>query len=245
MKKIIFSLFAIMLLFNITIAQDKNSTYDWPVKPGMPEWKELQTHDEMLAILQIQADILNGMTTKNLVETCLNYPLFPDIWAFNSYQEGIDKAIAGFNGFQELIKCKDAGKELLLRYQKINLADLDNKKTYNEQGDFIMKICKLEVLLSQPIVLQNMSKSDRILLLKNLLDKNKVILVDGRYSVFSYESNSFLAVRILSVENSTLLNEKLKEDKDFEQFFKQGSSSTIEIIDDIVEMSNSFLAGGD
>lgn len=242
MQKVILSLLAVMLLFNITTAQDKSPVYDWPIKPGTPEWKALQTHDEMLAVLQIPVNILNKMSTEDLVETCLNYPLFPDIWAFNSYQDGIDKAIAGFNGLRELIKHTDVGKELLKRYKKINLAELNNKKTDNEQWGFKIEVCKLEALLSQYAILQNMTKSDRILLLRNALDKNKIIQKSGNYSFYSYESNSFLAVRILSVENLELLNKKLKDDKNFKQFFDQGTGITPELINDIVELSNLFLS---
>jgi hypothetical protein len=242
MQKIILSLFAVMLLLNITTAQDKSTVYDWPIKPGTTEWKALQTHDEMLAVLQIPVNIFNNMSTEDLVETCLNYPLFLDIWAFNSYQDGIDKAIASFNGFQELIKRPEAGKELLQRYQKINLSELGNKKTDIEKWKFKMQVCKLEALLSQYMILKNMPKFDRLSLLKYSLDKNKIILGSDEYSFFSYESNSFLAVKILSMENSEILNKKLKEDKNFEQFFKQGTGTTMEMINDIVEMSNLFLS---
>jgi len=242
MQKIILSLFVVMLLLNITIAQGKSSVYDWPIKPGTPEWKALQTHDEMLAVLQIPVAILNKMSTEELVETCLNYPLFLDIWAFNSYQDGIDKAIAGFNGFQELIKRTLVGEELLKRYQKINMADIDNKKTEIEKWEFKMPVCKLEALLSQYVILKNMSKTNRLSLLRNLLDKNKVILKNGEYSFISYESNPYVAVRIMSIDNSELLNKKLREDKDFNEFFRKGTGITKKTINDIVEISNLFLS---
>ncbi|MCL5267033.1 MAG: hypothetical protein M1469_02885 [Bacteroidetes bacterium] len=238
------SLFAFLSLLNLAAAQGRGTAYQWPIKPGTADWKALQTHDEMLAVLQIPVDILEKMSTEDLVETCLNYPLFPDVWAFNSFQEGVDKAIAGFNGFRELIARAGAGKPLSERYQQIDLADLDNKKTYNEQGDFIMHMCKLGTLLSQYAVLQNMSRSDRIALLRNSLYKNKVILADGRYSVFGYESNLFLAVRILSVENSDLFNKKLEEDKDFKRFVEQGTGITERTLNDIIEISNGLLSGG-
>lgn len=242
MKKIIFLILAVML-FNITTAQDKSSTYNWSVKPGTPKWKELKSYDERLAALQIPVNILSNMSTENLLEMCLNYPLFPYVWAFNSYTEGMNRVFLDFNGFRELTKRTSAGKELLHSYQNISLVDLDSKRTNIERGKFKIRICEHEALLSQPTILGNMSKSDRIILLSNVLDKNKEIRESSKYSFYSYESNSFLAARILSAENSELLNNKLKEDKDFERFFNQGTGLSEKTLNDIVEISNLFLSG--
>jgi len=242
MQKTVSLCFAVMLLLNIATAQERGFAYRWPVKPGTPEWKALKTHHDMLAVLQIPTDVLSGMSTTDLVETCLDYPLFPDIWAFNSYQEGIDKAVAGFNGFRELMMRRQAGRELLKRYQEINLSDLDKKKTDVEQWEFKMHVCKLEALLSQHAILHGMTKSDRLSLLRHSLAKNKAIQESGKYSFYSYESNSFLALKILSVESAQILNDKLRESKDIAQFLKQGTGISAKTINEIVELSNSFLS---
>jgi len=124
-KMIIKALYTIALLLlqcclvMAIIAQQQNGSYNWPLKPGMPEWKELKTHKEMLEVLQIPNEILIKMDTKDLAHTCLNYPLFSDIWAFNNLQYGMDRAISGFNGLQELIERDDAGIELLAIYKTI------------------------------------------------------------------------------------------------------------------------------
>ena len=73
----------------------------------------------MLEVLQIPNEILIMMSTKDLAHTCLNYPLFSDIWAFNNLQDGMDRAISGFNGLKELIERDDAGIELLAIYKSI------------------------------------------------------------------------------------------------------------------------------
>ena len=51
-------------------AQQQSGVYNWPLKPGMPQWKELKTHDEMLEVLQIPAETLQKMTTNDLARTC-------------------------------------------------------------------------------------------------------------------------------------------------------------------------------
>jgi hypothetical protein len=90
---------------------------------------------------------------------------------------------------------------------------LDNKKTNIEQWEFKLHVCKHEALLSQYVILQSMNKSDRVLLLRHALDNNNSIQKSGKYSTYSYESNLFLTIRILFIDNYEILNTKLKEDK--------------------------------
>lgn len=240
-KKILMLVYMLLLITTCPYAQQINKPYRFPIKPGMTEWNELNTHDEMLAVLQIPEDILQNMSTEALVETCLNYPLFPDIWAFNSYQEGIDKAISSFNGFQKLLQHKNAGVELLKRYQKINLEDLEQEKTNTDKWKFKIKVCEIEALLSQFKILQYLQKSEVEILLRHTLDKSKVIRTSGKYSFFSYETNTYLALKILSTSNYEILNQKLKDDKNLEKFYRIGTGLNEKTLLDIVEMAHSFL----
>ncbi len=241
MKKQTF-LFAVILIFRLVQAQNESFVYEWPIKGGTAEWKALQTHAEMLAVLQIPDDILNKMSTHDLVETCLNYPLFPDVWAFNSYQQGIDNAIANFNGFQELLERAEAGIELMNKYLRLDLSDLSNKKSNYERGEYKIQLCKYEALLSQSSILQNISIIERKQLLFNVLEKNKTMFSSGNFSFYSYESNSFLAVRILEMENFEPLSKRLEEDKILQQFINHGTGITLEVIEDIIEITNLYLS---
>lgn len=76
---IIVLLFLLCSFVMSVFAQQKSGVYNWPLRPGMPEWKDLKTHDEMLEALKIPAKTLQKMTTKNLALTCLSYPLFSNI----------------------------------------------------------------------------------------------------------------------------------------------------------------------
>lgn len=240
MKKIIL-LLTFLSLYNLTNSQDKGSVYEWPIKPGSHEWKALKTHDEMVEVLQIPIGTLKNMSTDDLVETCLSYPLYLDILAFNSVQEGIDKMFANFNGFQELMIRSDVGKKLLKKYQKINLSDIKNEKTNIWKGQFKINICKLELLLSQDAILQKMSNIDRMILVKEVLNKNRIILDSGEYSFYSYESNAFLCIRVLFVEDSEILKKELGKNMNLKHFLRRGTGANKQIINDIVEIANVHL----
>jgi len=96
---------AVILFFLIPLicyCQEKTGAYEYPVKPGMPEWKEILSHKERVKACQIPETMLTNMTTEDLIETCLNYPIFNEMWFYNSMLDGFEIAAKNFNGFQEL-----------------------------------------------------------------------------------------------------------------------------------------------
>ncbi|MFZ3101985.1 MAG: hypothetical protein WA113_07270 [Desulfitobacteriaceae bacterium] len=96
-------------------------SYQYPVKGGTEEWKKLNSHAEMLDVVQIPENILKKMTTAELVETVLNYPLYGDMYSYDTFQQGIESIIIQFNGLSELLKRDDAGTVLLAKYKEKNL----------------------------------------------------------------------------------------------------------------------------
>ncbi len=119
-----------------------SESYVYPVIPGTDEWKELQTHEEMLEVSQIPDDILCQMTTEALVQTVLDYPLSLDMLLFDTYKQGFKAVYGGFNGLRELVDRKDSGSELLKRYKAIsvprNILSDEGSKAYFDlaAGDY-------------------------------------------------------------------------------------------------------------
>jgi hypothetical protein len=200
MKKFkILSLFlvaiAILVFAIMAFGGEQNSkpatdvAYDFPIKPGTEAWKKFTSHDEMLAATQIPADVLKGMSTRALVETCLNYPLYGDMMAYNSLQQGLDAVISRFNGLQELLKREDAGAELLAQYPRVNretaqdIANIDSKKTNTIRS---FEHTFIEILLAQSSIRANMSESEEKYLVKESL--NNFYLKQGRPDIYSFSS---------------------------------------------------------
>ena len=105
-SKIIFeTLIMLMLFFTCLIGQERLNPYKFPLKPGDEGWKSLKTHVEKVNVIQIPDSILVSLTTGDLIQTCMNYPLFIDMFAFNSSQYGFNKIMNDFNGFKELFNC--------------------------------------------------------------------------------------------------------------------------------------------
>ena len=162
----ILSLFLLMLMmpFSTIIqatspqAASANDAYEYPIKPGTEEWKAFKSHDDMLKACQIPESTLKSMSTKGLVETVLEYPLFGDMMAYSSIQQGFEAVASRFNGLSELLNRKDAGTELLAVYSKMNPQDIEENLGDVQKGAHIFSIANVEILLAQNKILDNLNK---------------------------------------------------------------------------------------
>ncbi len=109
-------------------------TWDFPVKPGTEKWKSFTTSYEMITTCQVSADVLAALSTDQLAEICLNYPLILDIMAFDNILTGLEAYTTNFNGFREFIKRSDAAKVLVQKYREKDPLQL--KKTGHHMRAF-------------------------------------------------------------------------------------------------------------
>jgi hypothetical protein len=118
-KKIIFVAFLLTLSVNFSSCETESKAtdcWDYPIKPGMPEWAKLSSGEAMHAACQIPENILYGLSTECLTEVCGSYPLLFDLIAFNCWSQGFDAHFDRFNGIRELYDRKNALTELLKNY---------------------------------------------------------------------------------------------------------------------------------
>ena len=85
--------------------------YQYPVLPGMESWP-YGNHGEMVNVCQIPDEILQSMTTDQLVESVLYYPLYADLLAYNSPQEAYQILKTFVPAFDELSKRTDCSESL-------------------------------------------------------------------------------------------------------------------------------------
>ena len=161
MKKTVTFVWSIFLLVFISIDMNAQSikSWDYPIKPGTEAWQALSTHEDMLKACQIPAEILKTVSTEELIELCLAYPLLGDIFAYNGIQEGISKVSARFNGLQELFKRKDNASLLFEKMKKQELLKA-GVLTSIEIGNEISRQMVIEALLSNETILSNTNNPD-------------------------------------------------------------------------------------
>lgn len=195
-------LFLVLLIPVLSFAQKQEFIWDFPVNPETEEWQTLKNYNDRLNAYNIPEDILEEMSTDELVKTCLAYPEFRLIMTRNSIQEGYSYIKSIFNGFVELEKRKDAGLQLINEYRKLKPVEVKNYNELVDQGKYTFKFTYLEILLAQSTILTNMSIDDKKELLglciSNYEGKNKL---PEYYSSFGLETSALVLGRLLDVDN--------------------------------------------
>lgn len=208
-------------------------TWDYPVKPGTEEWKKFQSNEEMVKACQIPESILQSLSTNELTDICLRYPLLYDVFAFNNTDEGLDKLFSDFNGIRELYKRKDASDNLIKRYiQKVNSFSLLNEDYSElEKGDFIVSVDMLELILSH-YGLQNVERKE---IAKKILSS----LVEGYETKFRYAKyfqgsgfriNIYSRARIISIMNQSNVTRYSETDMTNERYVQMIDELSYQLI---------------
>lgn len=143
----------------VIIHNKKNTdAYDYPVRGGSEEWASLDSHPDMVEACQIPESILSDMSTAGLVITVLNYPLFWDIYFFNTPEKGLQVITSRFNGLQELMKREDAGVELLAIYRTMEPTAIKESWTNWQKGAYANTIRNIELLLSHKDIINSFNE---------------------------------------------------------------------------------------
>ncbi|MDE5810067.1 MAG: hypothetical protein K2M25_02275 [Muribaculaceae bacterium] len=140
MKTKLLSIFLVILAI-LSSCNDPQEEIIEPVKFSFPDgWQSITNHEEKIAALQIPENLLSKISTENLVEACMTYPLGPECFFFNDYQFGLARIIENFNGFAELKKHNDAFDKILDHYSK-------------ELDKIVRKVYDNETLTTEPLQL--------------------------------------------------------------------------------------------
>ena len=142
----------------------KPGAWDYPVKPGMEEWKQFKTYEEMVRACQVPEEVLSSLSTEDLTDLCLRYPLLWNFTAFENTNVGLDQLFSEFHGIRELYQRKDVLHSMTKRYMEIirTLPFLDDYTNSDiEKGIFIISISVMECLLSR-IERQNQEENDNL-----------------------------------------------------------------------------------
>jgi hypothetical protein len=177
------------------VVSDKKLIWDYPIKPGTEEWKKFESNEEMVKACQIPEKILVSLSTEELTDICLQYPLLYDVFAFNNLNNGLDKLFDDFNGIRELYKRTDTSDGLIKRYaQKVeNLSFLDGEASELEKGYFVISVSALEVLLSRIERLEHTGKEVQKSILQNLVSG-----YEGKYKYADYFKGFGLQTNVYS-----------------------------------------------
>jgi hypothetical protein len=228
--KILFSLVLVALLFHceryiISNCECHKSVipsgvYEYPVRPGTPQWESLSSSLERINACQIPIEVLNSISTEALVESCSNYPLLRElIFSISDLQASMDFFMQAFNGFTELSQRSGSGEILLRKYLLMNpccYVYSDNK------GRFINSFSEFEMILSQEVYLNMLDKVElKQLLLKSTDCLNQKRNSSNDYSIaFGLNTSILITARTLKVLNFSPFLQELEQNLEL-QFFTE------------------------
>ncbi len=179
---------------------ESTNTYNFPITTYSNYWKSLKTSEEMFSACTIPSEILKKISTEELVNIVLNYPLLCNLFAYNTYQQGFDSIRDQFNGLNELLIRNDSSTILLDLYQntEIKLESFIPESRYIEMDEAnieilieeiqnssdlsdkvratakeMLSIVMLEVLLAQDEIQNNLSDDNLNVLNIEALEKYK------------------------------------------------------------------------
>ena len=128
----------------------------FPVKPGSAEWSSFTTHSQMVEACQLSEELLQSLTTDELVRVCAEYPLNMDAYAYSNVHDGMRVVTSLFNGYQELLNRTDNAACLLSYLQETSSSAVQTRSNDMETAKFTLHYNLMRTLLSFDEILQNM-----------------------------------------------------------------------------------------
>lgn len=111
--------------------KNNQGTYHYPVTVFDDDWQKYYSTAEKYVACQIPDEILSDLSTEELLELVLDFPLLINIYVYDSCEEGIREVAKYFNGLNELLARYDCLDVVLEFYQKFEIPKkqgLDYKK---------------------------------------------------------------------------------------------------------------------
>jgi hypothetical protein len=224
------SLFACIIHAQIVTGQE--ALWDYPVKAGTREWKNLDSYKARVDACQIPERLLASIPAEKLTDICLQYPLLCDIFAFDAFRDGINHMYDSFNGFRELFKRTDAPKELLKRYDlKIReLPLLNSMKADIEKGGLILSISKIKLLLSR-LGSESRDRTVAVKILQGLVAGYESKLNHADFMSLGFATNYFSRMSILASLDRSTVEQLPQTDRNTVLCFGFTDTRSVEIID--------------
>lgn len=126
------------------------------VPENTEEWAKLKTHADKIDALTIPEETLNAMSPEGIVATALDYPLFPNMFAFSTYQQGFE-VIADESNVIEAMLERSAETAPVLQELFIQL-DLEELLACDELA--VLRLPYLTMILSQDCMLNSLSSEE-------------------------------------------------------------------------------------
>ena len=233
MKKFFATLCCACLILAGAYAQKTDKPFDFPIKPGSSQWQSFKSMQDMYNACQIPTDVLNSLSTKALLQTCLNYPASAVLLTRNTPQQGFDTWRQHFNGIDALYKRADAVGELLALYTAYDLKGHQQLATDAEKGAYTYKLRMLEAIMAQKEFIGKLSGAQQKQLIKTGLSHYTIMEADTVYGFAALASAGRIIAGIATLQPAGRLKASVQS-AEAGEFIKTGAATNREILAAII-----------
>ena len=233
-------LVGVAILYSNTIYGQNTTRWDFPVKPGTKEWKQIKTIENRISACQIPEDRIKFISTKDLIEVCVDYPLYHSVMSAPDIVQGINKVSNEFNGFNELISRNDYQRALLKRYKQFTIAT--EQLTESQEKKLVEDILRLELVILYCIINDtgNNTLSEELLtegFKKYKAKKNNPVL----FSSFSYQLPLYIIAKSLSENYKSEFNLLKTRSSGVQKFMQTCKLPSEQVENEIVKLTKNYL----
>lgn len=93
----------------------------FPIKEDTEQWKQFQSHDEMVMACNMPDTLIKEVSTDKLVELMLDYPLLGDLMLYDNSGVGLEIMLQENNILAELLRRDDSAAKLLTAYNDFEI----------------------------------------------------------------------------------------------------------------------------
>lgn len=175
-----------------------NGVYQYPELPDNHNFSREQIHEYR----DIPQNIRNCIPTAGLIESCLTYPEITLMHAGVTLQKGYEMVSSQFSGLGELESRPDACDQLLIKYEAYDPLRFPSGGELIEQGRYSLTLSNLEIILSQYIHLNKLTKQQKKALVSRArkVYQLKMEKIEN-YAVFGLASTSAVLGRLMKLDN--------------------------------------------
>jgi hypothetical protein len=187
----------------VIMAQEQKMKWDYPIKPGTKEWvaAAFKTGRARIDACQIPQNVLNQLSSQELAELCINYPLYIDYLASDDQRRGIKFMIESFNGLKELAKRKDGTQALINVYQHYPVLTevlQPGEKNYSA----LLRLPFLELLLANEVFINQLDDRQMIEFKRIIVNKYADKVKNSEiYSLYNISHTFLLGAIVLQKQN--------------------------------------------
>ncbi|MCC7525243.1 MAG: hypothetical protein IT250_10505 [Chitinophagaceae bacterium] len=206
------------------------STFDYRIKRGTLIWDTLKNYEVRRDLCQIPNNVIGNMTTLELLNSVLDYPLLADAFIFNNYQEGVDKIVTTFYALDSLLKRQDIKSVCISVYNNYHPNEINSYKEILGMATFMFKMNFLELLIAQKEIYSDFTIDEKntilSLLVKNYYDKKMLL---DKFDNWGLSTIGWASCRICNID--VILKNNTPSGK---KYIDSGYTINIEALDEIM-----------